>query len=144
VRVYADSSFILALYHPDALTPRAITYMARHKEPLILTAIQDAEVRNSFRLRVPQQRSSSEEVFRALAHYDRDISDGIYEYQSPDWAGLFRSLERISQKHTERGAYRFPDLLHLACALDIKAKVFLSFDQRQSELGRALGMKTPL
>jgi predicted nucleic acid-binding protein len=144
VRAYADTSFILALYHPDALTPRAEAYMARHTEPLVLTAIQDAEVRNAFRLRVAQQRSSSEEVFRALAYFDRDIHDGIYAYRSPDWPEVFRLLERISQKYTERGAYRFADLLHVACALIIQAKIFLSFDQRQSELAKALGLKTPL
>src|ERR1700733_915286 len=101
--------------------------MARHTEPLILTAVQDAEVRNSFRLRVAQRRSSSEEVFRALAYFDRDINDGIYALHRPDWPEVFRTLERISQKYTERGAYRFADLLHIACALNIRAKIFLSF-----------------
>jgi predicted nucleic acid-binding protein len=144
VSVYADTSFILALYHADALNARAFAYMTRHAEPLILTAIQDAEVRNSFRLRVAQQRSSSEEVFRALAYFDRDINDGIYVYHRPDWAELFRLLERISQKYTESGAHRFPDLLHIACALNLQAKVFLSFDQRQCVLAKTLGLKTPL
>ena len=141
--VYADTSFILALYHSDALNSRAAAYMTRHAEPLILTAIQNAEVRNSFRLRVAQQRSSSDEVFRALAYFDRDINDEIYLYQNPDWPEVFRLLERISQKYTERGAYRFADLLHVACALNIEAKIFLSFDQRQSGLAKTLGLRTP-
>ena len=144
MRVYADTSFLLALYHPDALTSRAAAYMARHAEPLVLTAIQDAEVRHAFRLRVAQRRSSSEEVFRALAYFDRDINDGIYAYHSLDWSEVFRLLERVSQKYTERGAYRFVDLLHVACALNARAKSFLSFDQRQSGLAKALGLKPPL
>jgi len=144
VSVYADTSFILALYHPDALHARATAYMTRHAAPLALTAIQEAEVRNAFRLRVPQLRSSSEEIFRALAHFDRDINDGIYAYHSPNWSEVFRLLERISQKYTERGAHRFADLLHVACAMTIQAKIFLSFDQRQAGLAKALGLKTPL
>jgi predicted nucleic acid-binding protein len=143
VSVYADTSFILALYHSDALNSRAAAYMARHAEPLVLTAVQDTEVRNASRLRVAQRRSSSEEVFRALAYFDRDITNGIYARQSPDWSEVFRLLERTSQRYTERGAYRFADLLHIACALTLQAKVFLSFDQRQSGLAKTLGLKAP-
>jgi hypothetical protein len=75
--------------------------------------------------------------------FERDISEGIYGWCDPDWPGVFRLVEQISRKHTERGAHRFPDLLHVACALDLKAKIFLSFDQRQSKLAKNLGMKTP-
>lgn len=140
---YADTSFIMALYHSDALASRAATYMARHTEPLILTAVQDTEVRNASRLRVAQQHSSSEEAFRALAYFDRDINDGIYVYHRPDWPEVFRLLERISQKYTESGAYRLVDLMHVACALTIRATLFLSFDKKQAGLARTLGLKTP-
>ena len=140
---YADTSFILALYHPDSFAADASAYMARHTEPLILTAIQDIEVRNTSRLRVAHQRSSSEEVFRALAYFDRDISDGIYTRGELEWRDVFRMSERISQKYTERGAHRFVDLMHIACALKSKAKLFLSFDKRQASLAKSLGLKTP-
>ncbi len=143
MRAYADTSFILALYHPDAFASKAATYMARQAEPLILTPAQDTEVRNASRLRVAQQRSSSEEVFRSLACFDRDINDGVYAYHGPDWVEVFRLLERISQKYTESGAHRFADLLHIACALTIRATFFLSFDKRQAGLAKTLGLKTP-
>jgi predicted nucleic acid-binding protein len=143
VSAYADSSFILKLYFPDERDARAITHMRRLTEPLLLTAVQEAEVRNALRLRVPQRRSTSQEVSSALAYFERDISEGIYGWCDPDWLGVFKLVEQISRKYTERGAHRFPDLLHLACALDLKAKVFLSFDQRQSSLAKTLGMKTP-
>jgi len=142
--VYADSSFMLKLYFPDGNDRRATTYMGRLAEPLLLTAVQETEVRNSLRLRVPQCRSTSQEVSSALAYFERDISEGIYEWRNPDWLAVFRLIEQISRKHTERDAHRFPDLLHLACALELKSKVFLSFDQRQSRLAKVLGMKTPV
>jgi predicted nucleic acid-binding protein len=143
VDTYADASFILALYHPDPATSRANAFMARQTEPLVLTAVQETEFRNASRLRVAQRRSSSEETLRALAYFERDISEGLYSPGSPDWAKVFVLVEQISRKYTERGAHRFPDLLHVACALDLKAKVFLSFDQRQSRLAKTLGLKTP-
>jgi predicted nucleic acid-binding protein len=144
VGVYADSSFILQLYFPDGRDARATEYMGRHAEPLLLTAAQETEVRNSSRLRVVQRRSTSQEVSQALAFFDRDIGEGIFRYGRPDWAEVFVLLERISRKYTERGAHRFADLLHLACALKLNARVFLSFDQRQAGLAKTLGLKTPL
>jgi predicted nucleic acid-binding protein len=143
VPAYADTSFILALYHPDSFASLAAVYMAQHTEPLILTAVQDMEMRNVSRLRVAQRRSSPEEVFRALAYFNRDISDGIYARYDPEWREVFRMSERISQKYTETGAHRFVDLLHIACALITRATFFLSFDKRQAGLAKTLGLKTP-
>jgi predicted nucleic acid-binding protein len=118
--------------------------MVRNAQPLLITAAQEAEVRNSLRLRVPQRRSTSQEVSSTLAYFERDISEGIFAWSDPDWPAVFRLIEQISRKYTERGAHRFPDILHIACALNLKAKVFLSFDQRQSALAKAVGLKTPL
>ena len=144
MRIYADTSFLSALYLTDELTPQAGGYMARNPRPLLLTEIQRAEARNSFRLRVAQKRASSEEVFRALAHFDRDITEGIFDLVSIDWPRTFRVFEQISQKHTERGGHRFADILHVASALTLEARIFLTFDQRQARLAKATGLKTPL
>jgi len=141
--VYADTSVLLTLYFPEELSSRANAYMAGQTEPLLLGAVQEAELRNASRQRVAQRRSSPEEVFRGLAFFDRDVSDGLYVHCDLKWKEVFKLLERISQKYTERGAHRFSDLLHIACAMELEARVFLSFDQRQAALAKALGMKTP-
>lgn len=144
MRIYADTSFVTALYLTDDLTPQADAYMAQNPRPLVLTEIQNAEARNAFRLRVAQRRSSSEEVFRALVHYDRDISEGIFEFVPTDWPRMFQAFEKISRKFTEQGGHRFADILHVASALILEARVFLTFDRRQAQLAKALGMKTPV
>ncbi len=142
--VYADTSFLAALYLFDDLTPEANAYMAHHPHPLILTELQQAEARNTFRLRVAQKRSSSEEVYRALVHFERDIAEGIFVLTSPDRPRTFREFEQLSKKYSERGGHRFADLLHVAAALTLDARNFLTFDQRQARLAKAVGLKTPL
>ena len=144
MRIYADTSFVTALYLTDNLTPQASRYMAQTKRPLLLTEIQNAEMRNAFRLRVAQKRSSSEEVFRALVHYECDIGEDIFEFVSMDWSRTFRAFEQISQKFTEQGGHRFADILHVASAVILEARLFLTFDQRQGRLAKAMGLKTPL
>ncbi|MCE0498433.1 MAG: type II toxin-antitoxin system VapC family toxin [Methylacidiphilales bacterium] len=126
------------------MTRRAVAFMSSLQEPLTLTEVQHAETRNSFRLRVAQKLSSSEEAFRALAQFDRDITDGIFTLVSIDWPQTFREFEKISRKFTEQGGHRFADILHVASALTLEARVFLTFDQRQARLAKTLGMKTPV
>jgi predicted nucleic acid-binding protein len=52
MRVYADSSFLVSCYLPDANTPQAKTYLDGHDLPLAFTALHDLEVRNALRLGV--------------------------------------------------------------------------------------------
>ncbi len=144
MRTYADTSFLVALYLTDNFTPQASSYMAKNQQVLVFTELQSAEVRNAFRLRVAHKRSSSEEIFRALSNLDRDLGEGILEFTSINWPELFREYERISAKYTEQEAHRFADILHLASALTLRARIFLTFDQRQARLAKALGFKTPL
>jgi predicted nucleic acid-binding protein len=144
MRAYADTSFIAALYHPGEMTRKAVACMSSQQEPLVLTEVQLAETRNSFRLRVAHKRSSSKEVFRALAQFDRDISEGISEFVPTDWPRTFEEFEKISRKFTEQSGHRFADILHVASALILETRIFLTFDQRQARLAKALGMKTPL
>jgi predicted nucleic acid-binding protein len=34
------------------------------------------------------------------------------------------------------------DIFHVACALELKSRYFLTFDQRQQKLASAVGLKT--
>jgi len=52
--------------------------------------------------------------------------------------------ERISKSHTQTNGLRSFDILHVATALDLKAKNLLSFDANQNQLASSEGLGTPL
>jgi predicted nucleic acid-binding protein len=58
-----------------------------------------------------------------------------------DWADVHRIAERLSAKHTKTDGPRAMDILHVATALHLGAREFLSFDGNQRKLARAEGMK---
>jgi predicted nucleic acid-binding protein len=80
----------------------------------------------------------SAEVYDLLA---KDVAAGVWkEVLLPDRAyDLCAELARV---HCPRLGVRTIDSLHVACALELKAEKFWTYDNRQTNLAKALGLKT--
>ena len=48
-----------------------------------------------------------------------------------EWPDVLAIAERLSSQHAIKSGHRFVDLLHVATALHLGAKEFLSFDSNQ-------------
>jgi len=48
----------------------------------------------------------------------------------------------LARRHGSKLGVRTLDSLHVACALELKAKRFWTFDDRQAKLAKAEGLKT--
>lgn len=58
-----------------------------------------------------------------------------------DWAEVHRLAERLSATHTVANGFRTMDTLHVATALHLGAREFLTFNLRQRQLVIAEGLK---
>jgi predicted nucleic acid-binding protein len=47
----------------------------------------------------------------------------------------------LARKHTALLGTRTLDTLHVAAALELKSERFLTFDERQAKLAKAIGLK---
>ena len=47
----------------------------------------------------------------------------------------------MSQRHTPKLGNGSLDVLHVACARELRLRYFLTFDQRQQQLAAAAGLK---
>lgn len=61
-----------------------------------------------------------------------------------DWEDVRRHALRISGNHTTRIGCRALDILHVAAALTLGAREFLTFDGVQRTLAEAEGLVVPL
>ena len=61
-----------------------------------------------------------------------------------DWADVHARAIRLSEKHTVSNGNRAFDILHVAIALHLGAREFLTFDERQRRLAEAEGLTVPL
>jgi predicted nucleic acid-binding protein len=77
----------------------------------------------------------------ALADFDADVAQGRVDQVSILWRAALNLASDLSRTHTPRLGTRTSDTLHVACALELKLRHFLTFDERQQELAKATGLK---
>jgi predicted nucleic acid-binding protein len=137
---YADSSFLVSCYLTDTNSPRAKTYLLGASVPLVFTALQSLEVRNSFHLGVFRGLFSASEATSARANLELDLQSGRLVKKTVKWPLAFRIASHLSQGHSAMVGTRSLDVLHVAAAKTLRAKVFVSFDDRQRKLAAAVGL----
>lgn len=147
---YPDTSFVCALYRRQANSPEAIAWKRAMAEPLQVTALLEFEFLQSVRLQVwlhGQDRSKGfgeREAAQMVRDWESDLAVGAMEMAPCDMPGVLRYAGALSAAHTARGGHRTLDVIHVATAVHLGARNFLTFDARQKALARRAGLKTPL
>jgi predicted nucleic acid-binding protein len=139
--VYADTSFLYSLYVQQAHSAKAAAYMAGvHDGALPLTTLGRFELLNAIRLSVFRQQLNPRVAAIDVQTIKADIESGVLGVISCDWAAVHAEAERLSARHTAEGGHRSMDILHVATALSMGAREFLSFDGNQTRLASAEGL----
>jgi predicted nucleic acid-binding protein len=138
--VYADSSFIVSLYLTDIHSAEARRRM-QGAPPLILTPFHRAEWAHALAQHQFRGSLTSGDAGAINAQFTSDAAAGVYhENVVPEKA--FDLCADLARRHGPRLALRTLDSLHVACALELKAERFWTFDERQGKLAKAQGLKT--
>jgi predicted nucleic acid-binding protein len=139
--VYADSSFIIAVYLPEAGSAQAIKWMSGPQAPLPFTPLHRHEIRTGIRQRVFRGEITPSQLAAALAEIDADLESDVLNHAPIPWTDSFREAERLSAARATEIQMRSLDLLHVGIALALNAKTFLTFDIRQREIAKAAGLR---
>ena len=138
--VYADSSFLVSLYVLDSHSPDALRRL--HSSPRILaTPFHQAELANAFRQCVFRSSLTEFEAARAWKRFAGDVQAGSFDevlFPDPAWI----TAVSLSNRFCATLGVRTLDTLHVACALELRADRFWTFDDRQSRLAEAVGLDT--
>lgn len=141
MRTYADTSFLAAIYSPEAGSIKALSLMQRLRDPLPFTPFHRHELRNGIRLRVFRREIGVEQRKAAFHEIDSDLEGSVLVHTPIPWTDTFRKAEELAAAHTETLGVRSFDLMHVGLALALGASEFLTFDVRQASLARAAGLK---
>jgi predicted nucleic acid-binding protein len=79
-----------------------------------------------------------------LARLNANIASGAVVILPVDYVGVLQVAENLSTRFAEKNGHRGLDILHVATALHLGAREFLTFDANQKRLARAEGLKVPL
>jgi predicted nucleic acid-binding protein len=138
--IYADTSFFVSLYLPDSHTDEALRRTAQHPR-LWLTPLHRAEWAHAVAQHVFQRKISAREAQQVRKDFQGDRAAGLWaETDLPEMA--FELCIQLAQRHGARLGTRTLDTLHVAAALELKAKQLWTFDLRQGKLAEAEGLKS--
>lgn len=138
---YADTSFLYSLYGHDANSAEARTMGNALKVPLAFTPLQRHELRNAFRLAVFRKAMTEERCEAVLAAIEADTKTGVLVETPVSWAEVYSQAEALSAAHSKTLGTRGFDVLHVAAAIALGTKNFLTFDARQKSLAVKAGLK---
>jgi len=138
---YADSSFLVSLYVQDSNTERAKKYLSRNQSPLLLTIFSKSETQHALRTLAFRKLITIGEMTQGLIHLERAQEEGVYELQPGVPDEIFQKATQLSHRHALEIGVRYLDTLHIASALLVNAKRFLTFDARQGKLAKAVGLE---
>ncbi len=142
--IYCDSSFSASLYAWDGNTARAnAVYQADGRRPLLFSEWQELELVNTLRLGIFRNRRAGIGIPYNLGNCQKriaeDLRNGILRRVKLNWPSCVRRAARISEETSEGTGVVMLDIWHVACAIDLEASTFWTFDTDQEKLARATG-----
>ena len=138
---YADPSALLKLYLHEPESRAMTAWRARLRGPLAVTLFGRVEIVNGIGLALARGYLPQSAHKAALAALDDDFTQGRVVLADISWRVALRLADEISRKRTPPLACRALDILHVASALTLKCRHFLTFDVRQRKLAEATGLK---
>lgn len=140
-RIAADTRFLFSLYGDDAHTARARRENAGWQgAPIFLSPFNFYELGNAWRLAVFRGMISVEDLRSSQEALAADEQAGFLKRFPCDAAEVLRAAARLSEANTISDGHRAFDILHVAAALVMGARVFLSFDANQRRLAAGSGL----
>jgi predicted nucleic acid-binding protein len=139
--IYVDPSALLRLYlqQPDSAAMNA--WRAKMKGALPITHHGRVEVINGICLAAHRREITADALTDTLASFDEDFADGLYRQADLLWRATLNRAADLSRTYTHKLSTRSLDVLHVASALELELRVFVTYDARQEELVRAVGLK---
>jgi predicted nucleic acid-binding protein len=138
---YVDPSALARLYIHAAGSREMAAWRAKIGGPLTVTHHGRTEIINAICRVAFLGHLDEAGLAEALADLDADFAQGQMHQADLLWRAALNRAAELSRRHTPTLGTRSLDVLHVACALELKRHRFLTFDQRQQRLAAAAGLR---
>ncbi len=137
---YFDSAIIVKLYVQEATSSDAIRLVGAYVAPYALTQWQELEVKNAIRLKAFRAEITAAEMKQSIAAFEQDIATGRWQRPAYTAATVEQKADELSTGHSAILGCRTLDIIHVAAALVLGTKEFVTFDGRQGALAKQVGL----
>lgn len=139
--VYVDPSALARLYIHQEGSREMAAWRVKIRGALAVTHHGRTEIVNAICRAAFLGQLSPEGLNQALADFRSDFLAGHLKQSDLLWRAALNRAAELSQLHTPKLGTRSLDVLHVACALELKLGHFLTFDIRQRQLAAVSGLK---
>lgn len=139
--IYFDPSLLVALYLPEARTPKLREWLTEVRSPIGLNVWQELEFKNAARQKVRRGEADSGDLARTFRIFDDDCLHRRIIRRSVPWEAAFEEGERLSRKFAISKDCRSFDIIHVAIAVISDLNEFATLDVAQAELARSAELK---
>jgi predicted nucleic acid-binding protein len=138
--IYVDSSLLVSSYVDDAHSQEADRRMSTAPEAW-LTPLNRAELAHALHQYVFRGQLSLAEIQHYWKTFEQDCAQGVWiAVKLPE--RIWETSIDLARRYGPALGVRTLDSLHVACALDLRAERFWTFDERQARLAEAVGLNT--
>ncbi len=139
--VYVDPSALARLYIHQEGSRQMASWRTRVRGPLAVTHHGRTEVVNAICRAAFLGQLGRDGLSEALADFSSDFASGHLRQADILWRAALNRAAELSERYTPKLGTRSLDVLHVACALELKLGHFLTFDARQQQLATSAGLK---
>ena len=149
MNAYPDTSFLCALYRQQTNSLLAANFVSTLDEPIHVSSPLLFEFRQSIRFQIWLNQNDSGRGFslskgrQALVKFQENMASGAIVLVPVSWPEIAATAERLSAQYTTSNGSRAFDIIHVATALHLGARQFLTFDQNQKQLAASENLLVP-
>ena len=138
--LYVDTSALVKLYVVEDGSAEVVSTIRQQGVAIPRTVLHELEFVNAIQLKAFRRELSGDQTRELRARFDEHLDQGVYFVPSCDWSQVWGRALDLARRHSMHLGTRSLDILHVAVALEIGARGFLTADQRQSTLAAACGL----
>lgn len=138
---YLDTGVILKLYTLEPLSPAVRQFVVEGGEPLCFTPLHHSESVSALKLKVFRGECLESEAASAILDLEADLASGVLRRTAIDWAETWELCRQLSIAHASVVGSRTLDTLHVASAIRLGLREFVSTDARQRQLAERVGLR---
>jgi len=139
--IYVDPSALARLYIHQEGSREMAAWRAKVRGALPVTHHGRTEIVNAICRAAFLGQLGAEALIEIIADFNSDFASGHLRQVDILWRAALNGAAELSQRHTPKLGTRSLDVLHVACALELELRHFLTFDSRQQHLAAAAGLK---
>lgn len=140
MKYYCDTSVLASIYLQDSHSHKTVQWLQKAELPIPLSLFSELELMSAIQQRLFRKEITHEEVSKSHYYFQKNFHQGVYKRVSFEGQEYEQALELV-RRHTASIGCRTLDVLHVASALLLNIREFVTCDTRQKLLAQTAGLK---